>query len=1472
MSPHTGTILLILVSYVPLLVTKPGMVGADTKTYLYLDPGRLLSRAPFMWDPNIGLGTVTHQNIGYLWPMGPYYFLMDAIGLPDWVAQRLWTGSILLAAGLGVRWMLKELRWVSSGVTVASFAYALSPYVLEYAARISVILLPFAGLPWLIGLAARSLRRRDWRDPAIFALVALTVGGVNATSLILVMIGPVLWFVYATFALRETTLTNAVLAGLRITLLTFITSLWWLAGLMIQGRYGIAILRYTESYQTVAQASISTELYRGLGYWFFYGKDGLGAWTESSIAYVQNRVLVMISFMVPGLAFLSGVVTRWRTRLYFALLMVAGLVIGVGAHPWDSPSPYGTIFKAWTRSDLGLSFRSTPRAVPLIVLALAVFLGAGTAAVSRWRPSYQRVVAAAALTLVLANMVPLYRGQFVDRHLMRDENVPQYWIDAANSLADGPSDTRALEVPGIDFAAYRWGNTVDPITPGLTDRPFVARELIPYGTPPSADLLNAVDLPMQSGRPDPTTWAPLARLMGIGDIVFRADLEYERYLTPRPRVTWAELLQAPGLVDPIEFGERVRNEASDELPVDDTRNYAIPLTAEDPPPVSVFRVQEPRSILRTVTARSPMLLSGDGSGIVALGTAGMLDPDRLLMYSGSFADDEDGLERFVSDGNASLVITDTNRRSARRWGGVRDNDGYTERPGEQALLEDVNDNRLPLFPNEDDSFRTVVDQIGGATVAATRYGNDVTYTAGDRAVNAMDGDESTAWRVAAFAAAEGHFLDIDLHEPVTTDRLELLQVQGAKNRYMTGISLSFDGGPPLQIDLDDTSRHSPGQVITFPSRRFQHLRLTIQATDLGKLSSYTGISDVGISEIRIPGVEAVHEVVRPPVDLLDTLGASSLDRQLTYLFTRRASNPADVLAADEEPEIRRRIDSPTTRSFTVFGKARLAAGRSGEQIDGLLGLPSAADGGVTASSSGHLPGTLIARARSAVDGDPTTAWISPITEPLQTVTFEYPDDVTIDDLRLLALTSEKFSVPSTIDVQVDGRDLGSFGVSATEPGSGPLADRTGRLVFKTGQVTGRRFTISITSVEERFSKDWFSGSPILLPSGIVEVGLPQVPSPSPDEPFDSGCRDDLMRLDDMAVPLRVTGTFGEASTGAVLHVEECDTGPTLAGGSSLLETTRGTTSGFDLDLVGLDSAPGGDPGTDPLSASTTGSGTGLGDVGPSSHRRVTSRLSYELEVGPTNKPYWIVLGQSVSDGWTATTSEGVDLGPPTLVNGFANGWYVDPQIHGESISVELRWTPQRYVWIGLALSAIGVLICLFLALRPRRGGRNDVQPHDDPGTAAGATTIDPQLIPWRGTPADEAVVDTHQGGGALSPITKRVVISIVYLAVVAFFAGPIVGLVGGIGCATALGSYRGRWLVRAAALVLLGSAMGLITAVQVVHHYPLDFRWAENFEVTHSWSMAAAFLMLITVVADAMDTAWTPLSPADPERRTGRHR
>src|SRR4051794_9767103 len=174
-----GYALLALLAYVPILLTKPGKVVADTKSYLYLDPGRLLERAASMWDPNIGFGTVTHQTIGYLFPMGPYYWAMDRVGVPDWVAQRLWLGSLIFAAGLGVLYLMRRLHRVGPGVVVAALAYMLSPYLLDYSARISVLLMPWAALGFLLAFVIDAARDNSWHRPALFALTVQVVGGVN---------------------------------------------------------------------------------------------------------------------------------------------------------------------------------------------------------------------------------------------------------------------------------------------------------------------------------------------------------------------------------------------------------------------------------------------------------------------------------------------------------------------------------------------------------------------------------------------------------------------------------------------------------------------------------------------------------------------------------------------------------------------------------------------------------------------------------------------------------------------------------------------------------------------------------------------------------------------------------------------------------------------------------------------------------------------------------------------------------------------------------------------------------------------------------------------------------------------------------------------------------------------------------------------------------------------------------------------
>ena len=90
---------LALLAYLPSFTAAPGRMPADTKVFLYLDPGGLVSDAAFSWDTSQFGGWFPHQTITYLWPSGPWYWFFETIGAPDWIAHRLWIGTILILGG-----------------------------------------------------------------------------------------------------------------------------------------------------------------------------------------------------------------------------------------------------------------------------------------------------------------------------------------------------------------------------------------------------------------------------------------------------------------------------------------------------------------------------------------------------------------------------------------------------------------------------------------------------------------------------------------------------------------------------------------------------------------------------------------------------------------------------------------------------------------------------------------------------------------------------------------------------------------------------------------------------------------------------------------------------------------------------------------------------------------------------------------------------------------------------------------------------------------------------------------------------------------------------------------------------------------------------------------------------------------------------------------------------------------------------
>jgi arabinofuranan 3-O-arabinosyltransferase len=1426
--PAVGPLALLAgLAYLPALLTGRDVVAADTKQYLYLDPGRYLAGAASLWDPDQFGGWVTHQTIGYLWPMGPFHWLLDTIGVPTWLAQRLWLATLLVLGGMGVWWCCRVLGLSRPGALAGAVLYQLSPYVVLYAPRTSVLLLPWAGLGWLVGLTVLATRRGGWRWPAAVALVVATVAGTNATAVLMIGIGPALWLVWAVAGSREVPARAALAAAGRIALLSLGTCAGWIVAIAVQARYGADVLAYSETVEAVSSTSLASEVVRGLGYWLFYGSDVTGAWNSAADVYLTAPALIGLGFALAFVGVAAAVAVRWRQRGFVALLLLVGTVISVGAHPLADPSLFGRLLAGSTRSTIVLALRRRTRALPLVVLALALAVAAAVTALGARLPSTASLVAGVVVVLAALQLPALWNGTYVDALQRRPEGLPAWWTGVAGAADAFPEGTRLLELPGAEFAAYRWGTTNDAVLPGLTSRPTLTRDLLPLGSPALMDLLLALDDRFQTGTVEGQELAAAARLLGVGGIVVRGDTAFERFRTPRPEPTEALYAAGPaGLGEPQALGPPAANVA----PVGQLDELSLADSAVGSPvsPVLLVPVDDPQPILRTRAADAPIVLAGDGEGVVAAAAAGIVDGARPVLYAAAVTPQD--LAGLASGPGATLVVTDSNRRRARQWRGSQDTTGFTE--GEEratgVLRDDEADARLPVFPDAPDAAWTTAEQRGGATVRATSYGEPNAYRPEDRPYYALDGDPTTAWLVGDRGEAEGERLRVDFDEPRTVDELTVLQPATPSNRWITSLEVETDGGRQTFV-LDDTSRHAPGQTITLGDAAGPtgFVALEVAATNVGRRASYAGVGTVGITELGFgaggPDALRLDEVVVLPTDLLSAAGPASLDRELAFVLTRLRHDPYDRWRDDEERALVRQFELPAARSFAVGGTARLSA-RASDEVLAPVVAATTGDPSARAHASSRLAGSPASWGPAAVDGDPGTAWTTAfgITDGA-TISVSLPQATTLDHLDLRVVDDGRHSVPIRFVLRTDEgeeRILDVPPVPATEPGGVPPP-----VTVSFPPLTTDAFSLTVAVSTPRTTVDRRYGDVVVLPIAIAELGLPAVPGERAATPFDSGCRSDLVTVDGTAVPVRITGTAGESLLDRPpLAVEWCGAGDGLVLGPGVheLRTRPGLETGLDLDRLVLTSAPGG-------AAAPTAGSPAEPTPAPAVQLEDEGRTSIRATATGTGEPFWLVLGQGYNGGWHAEVN-GRDLGPPQLVDGGMNGWLVEAT-QGEALEIELTWGPQRWVNVGLFVAAASVLACLVLLVVPWRRGRATGQSPSDPAAApsfVGLALTGPRVT-WR---------------VALLAGTATALLAIIALP-------PWTALVVGPATTVALAVPRLRRLPAIGALSCLALVGLSYVARQVVSQPAAGFGWPSAFERAH----VPALLAVVLVAADALVAA-----------------
>ena len=435
--------------------------------------------------------------------------------------------------------------------------------------------------------------------------------------------------------------------------------------------------------------------------------------------------------------------------------------------------------------------------------------------------------------------------------------------------------------------------------------------------------------------------------------------------------------------------------------------------------------------------------------------------------------------------------------------------------------------------------------------------------------------------------------------------------------------------------------------------------------------------------------------------------------------------------------------------------------------------------------------------------------------------FKLAKPVTFDHLDLRLVDDARHSLPTKVRIEAgdERRNIDIRDLPHTKN-----ADGTVSVPVKFDALTGRKLTFTILDMKARVLRTSAKQKGLLLPSAVAELGIPGVQRAPVPARMPTKCIDDLVTVDGKSFPVRVTGSTTDALRPRQLTLTPCNAKQTL----SLTEGTHeidaaetpNSALGLDVEHLVLASAPGGDAVAPTLADPDAPLAT---SAAPPMRVVHETKSSMTVHVDGTTKPFWLVMGQSLNRGWVAKV-DGHDLGAPSLVDGYANGWLVKPDASGQAMTITLDWTPQRLAEIAVPISALALLGCLGIVVAAYVSERRRRREY----TFAGAVPI------LRRTLLSRTL--EHRRGAIFGTAIAMAVAS-------ALLVTPWTGLAVGVAVALAITRPGWRRAIRLAPAGIVAAVAVYITVTQIVHHYATGIQWPSYFDETRIPVLVALILL-----------------------------
>ncbi len=453
-------------------------------------------------------------------------------------------------------------------------------------------------------------------------------------------------------------------------------------------------------------------------------------------------------------------------------------------------------------------------------------------------------------------------------------------------------------------------------------------------------------------------------------------------------------------------------------------------------------------------------------------------------------------------------------------------------------------------------------------------------------------------------------------------------------------------------------RSSELQRIALPPGESTFLRLEIDEVE----GFPGGSSQVGVSEVAIPGLDARRVLVVP-----EPPAAS----HPSFLFDRASAPRLDANRWAEEPRLARLFSTDAEERLQISATAALRQPSYPADVARLTSW-----GPVTATASSWWLGRTVFSAVGALDGDPTTSWIADPFDASPAITVRWDEAQQLTGFSIVG-SGPPTRLPTAVVVEIPGREPERRDVVNGVATIGPV---------RTDEVTIRIVDSQVDSAARSLVTPSTVGIQELSFDGIEHrFDRTMVP------PMRCGAGPDL-RLDDLTLRTRPIGTIDVV----------------LAGGDVPLEVCGATEVSLEVGLHRID---------DVGSGSFTLSRVALAQLDPKempSPPRIAevdtwndTTRTIDLSRGPATI---VAIAENFNAGWHAEFA-GESL-TPLLLDGWRQGWVVPAGAEG---TVTLEFVPtgwfRRGLWAwGGGFTCLGGLAWWSSRRRPCRHADVDIRP------------------------------------------------------------------------------------------------------------------------------------------------------------------